>query len=224
MDIEGLGEAVVGQFVDMGLITNCADLYNLSTKRTKLQSLEGWGEKSVENLLNAIEKSKTQHFHRLLFALGIRHIGASIAQLLVDNFITIEQLIAATPEELQSVQGVGPRIAESVIRFFADKHNRRIVDRLKTAGLHMAGDKKRINAPGRFSGKTFVLTGSLTSMTRDEAKMKIESIGGKVVSSVSKNTDFVIVGADAGSKQKKAQTLGILLIDEQKFLTMLQNE
>jgi DNA ligase (NAD+) len=224
MDIEGLGEAVVDQFVNLGLVKNCADLYNLHTQQKKLFSLDRWGEKSVLNLLDAIEKSKTRPFHRVIFAVGVRHIGASIAKLLVDNFITIEQLVSATAVDLQSIQGVGPRIAESVIRFFADKHNRNIVDRLKAAGVQMAKSKERIHASSRFFGKTFVLTGSLVSMTRDEAKYKIESLGGKVVSSVSKNTDYVIVGTDAGSKLKKAQTFGILLLDEQKFITMLQNE
>jgi DNA ligase (NAD+) len=122
------------------------------------------------------------------------------------------------------VQGVGPRIAKSVIRFFADKHNQRMVHRLKKAGVQMSSTKKYVRSSQQFSGKNFVLTGTLTSMTREEAKQKIESLGGKVVSSVSKNTNFVIVGAEAGSKREKAQTLGILLLDEQKFLTMLQSE
>ena len=154
----------------------------------------------------------------------MRHIGASIAQLLVDNFPTIEQLIVASENDLQFVQGVGPRIAKSVIRFFADEHNQRMVHRLKKAGIQMRSAKKYVRISQQFTDKNFVLTGTLTSMSREEAKQKIESLGGKVVSSVSKNTDFVIVGAEAGSKREKAQTLGILLLDEQKFLTMLQSE
>ncbi|MGD0589355.1 MAG: NAD-dependent DNA ligase LigA [Bacteroidota bacterium] len=224
MDIEGLGEAIVDQFVYLGFLKNCADLYDLHTQRSVLLSLEGWGEKSVQNLLDAINESKKRPFGRVLYALGVRHIGASIAQLLVDNFPTIEQLIAASENDLQSVQGVGPRIAKSVIRFFIDKHNQRMVHRLKKAGVQMKSTKKHVRSSQQFSGKNFVLTGTLTSMTREEAKQKIESLGGKVVSSVSKNTDFVIVGAEAGSKRDKAQTLGILLLDEQKFLTMLQSE
>jgi DNA ligase (NAD+) len=224
MDIEGLGEAIVDQFVHLGFLKNCADLYDLNTQRSALLSLEGWGEKSVQNLLDAIDGSKKRPFGRVLYALGVRHIGASIAQLLVDNFPTIEQLIAASENDLQFVQGVGPRIAKSVIRFFADKHNQRMVHRLKKAGVQMSSTKKYVRSSQQFSGKNFVLTGTLTSMTREEAKQKIESFGGKVVSSVSKNTNFVIVGAEAGSKREKAQTLGILLLDEQKFLTMLQSE
>ena len=224
MDIEGLGEAVVDQFVHLGLLKNCADLYDLHTRQETILSLDRWGKKSAQNLLDAIEKSKTRPFSRVVYALGIRHIGASIAQLLVDNFNTIEQLIAATETDLQSIQGIGPQIAESIVRFFADEHNQRIVNRLKAAGVQMIEKKKRTRTSQQFSNKSFVLTGTLTTMTREEAKQRIESLGGKVVSSISKNTDFVIVGTNAGSKLEKAKTLGILLLDEQKFLNMLQNE
>ena len=221
MDIEGLGEAVVDQFVHLGLLKNCADLYDLHSRQETLLSLHRWGKKSAQNLLDAIEKSKTRPFSRVLYALGIRHIGASIAQLLVDNFMTIEQLTAATETDLQSLQGIGPQIAESVVRFFADIHNQRIVNRLRTAGIQMQEKKKHARTSQQLSNKSFVLTGTLSTMTREEAKRKIESLGGKVVSSISKKTDFVIVGSDAGSKLEKAKTLGILLIDEQKFLNML---
>ena len=149
---------------------------------------------------------------------------ASIAQLLVDNFNTIEQLIATTEADLQSLQGIGPQIAESVVRFLADHHNRHIVDRLKNAGVQMVEKKKRGSTSLLFSDKTFVLTGTLTSLTREDAKQRIEALGGKVASSISRNTDYVIVGTDAGSKLEKAKTLAIPLLDEQKFLNMLQNE
>jgi len=224
MDIEGLGEAVVDQFVHLGLLKNCADLYDLHNHQDTILSLNRWGRKSAQNLLDAIETSKTRQFSRVIYALGIRHIGASIAQVLVDNFNTIEQLIAAKETDLQSIQGIGPQIAESVVRFFADKHNQRIINRLKSAGVQMLEKKKRIRASQQFANKSFVLTGTLATMTREEAKHRIESLGGKVVSSISKNTNFVIVGTNAGSKLEKAKTLGILLLDEQKFLNMLQNE
>jgi len=224
LDIDGLGEAVVDQFVQLGILKNCADLYDLHNYHEKILLLGRWGEKSAQNLFHAIEESKTRPFGRVVYALGIRHIGTSIAQLLVDNFNTIEQLIAATETNLQSLQGIGPQIAESVIRFFADEHNLRLVNRLKTAGVQMSGKKKRVRTSQPFSNKSFVLTGTLASMTREEAKQKIESFGGKVTSSISKNTNFVVVGTDAGSKLEKAKTLGILLLDEQKFLNMLQNE
>jgi DNA ligase (NAD+) len=224
MDIEGLGEAVVDQFVQLGLLKNCADLYDLHAHQETILSLNRWGKKSAQNLFEAIEESKKRPFGRVVYALGIRHIGASIAQLLVDNFNTIEQLIAATETDLQSLQGIGPQIAESVVRFFADHHNQRLVHRLKNAGVQMHEKKKRARTSQQFSKKSFVLTGALASMTREEAKQKIEALGGKVVSSISKKTDFVVVGSDAGSKLEKAKTLGIPLLDEQKFLNMLQNE
>jgi DNA ligase (NAD+) len=224
MDIEGLGEAIVDQFVHLGLLKNCADLYDLHTRQEIILSLDRWGKKSTQNLFNAIEGSKARPFSRVIYALGIRHIGASIAQLLVDNFITIEQLIGATETDLQSIQGIGPQIAESVVRFFTNEHNRRIVKRLKMAGVQMLEKKKRARTSQQLSNKSFVLTGTLATMTREEAKQRIESLGGKVVSSISKKTDIVVVGTDAGSKLEKAKTLGILLLDEQKFLNMLQNE
>jgi DNA ligase (NAD+) len=224
MEIEGLGAAIVDQLVSHELLKNCADLYKLRTQRSSLLSLEGWGEKSVQNLLDAIMESKKRPFGKVLYALGVRHVGASIAQLLVDNFLTIEQLTAASEDDLQSVQGVGPQIAKSVIRFFADTHNQHLVNRLKKTGVQMKTEKRPVRRSHQFFGKSFVLTGTLMSMTREEAKNKIESLGGKVVSSVSRNTDFVVVGTEAGTKREKAQTLGILLLDEQKFLTMLQSE
>jgi DNA ligase (NAD+) len=224
MNIEGLGEAIVDQLVHLGFLKNCADLYDLNTHKSMIFTLEGWGEKSVRNLLKAVDESKKRNFERVLYALGVRHIGTNIAKLLVDNFPTIEQLIAASEDDLQSIPSVGPRIAKSVVRFFEDKHNLRIVHRLKDAGVQMRSAGTNVRISKQFSNKKFVLTGTLESMTREEAKQKIESLGGKVVSSVSKNTDFVIAGAEAGLKMEKAQTLGILLLDEQKFLTMLKSE
>ena len=224
MDIEGLGEAVVDQFVHLGLLKNCADLYDLHSHQETILSLNRWGKKSAHNLFNAIERSKTRPFSKVVYALGIRHIGASIAQVLVDNFNTIEQLIAATESDLRFLQGIGPQIAESVVRFFADNHNQRMVHRLKNAGVQMIEKKTRARLSQQFANKSFVLTGALSTMTREEAKQRIESRGGKVVSSISKKTDFVVVGTDAGSKLEKAKTLGIHLLDEQKFLNMLQHE
>ena len=224
MDIEGLGEAVVDQFVCLGLLKNCADLFDLHTHQETILTLNRWGKKSAHNLFNAIERSKTRPFSKVVYALGIRHIGASIAQVLVDNFNTIEQLIAATESDLRFLQGIGPQIAESVVRFFADNHNQRMVHRLKNAGIQMIEKKTRARLSQQFTNKSFVLTGALSTMTREEAKQRIESRGGKVVSSISTKTDFVVVGTDAGSKLEKAKTLGIHLLDEQKFLNMLQHE
>jgi DNA ligase (NAD+) len=221
MDIEGLGEAVVDQLVSLGFVQNYADLYQLHRKENALVDLDRWGEKSVENLLRAIEKSKERPFSRLLFALGIRHVGTSVAQLLVDRFGSMDSLLSASFEVLQSVQGIGPRIAESITRFLDDKHNKRIIDRLAKAGLTLEEKKKRITRQSPFTGKTVVLTGTLASYGREEAKSLIEESGGHVASSVSSKTDYVIVGSDAGSKLDKAKKLGVRTLDEEEFIKLL---
>lgn len=221
MDIEGLGEAVVDQLVDLGFVHNYADLYELHRRRDELIELDRWGKKSVENLLQAIEHSKKQPFSRLLFALGIRHVGASVAQLLTDHFRSMEQLRDATLEELQAVQGIGPRIAESIIRFLGDRHNRKILDRLEEYGLTLEEKRKRVIRQSPLSGKTVVLTGTLASYGREEAKALIEKSGGHVTSSVSSKTDFVVVGAEAGSKLDKAKKLGIRTLEEEEFIALL---
>ncbi len=222
MDIEGLGEAVVDQLVEHGFIKNYADLYTLHKHRNKLIELERWGEKKVQNLLDAIEASKKKPFARVVFALGIRHVGSGVASLLVHEFPSIDALMQATQHELEEAQGVGPRIAESVATFFNDKHNREIVERLRKAGLHMEERISRKATSSSIASKTFVLTGGLSSMTREEAKQRIEQLGGRVSSSVSKKTDFVVAGEEAGSKLKKAQELGITILDEQQFLKLLE--
>jgi DNA ligase (NAD+) len=222
LDIEGLGEANVEQLVLCGLLKNSADIYDLHKKREILTARERWGEKSVGNLLDAVEKSKEQKFSRVLFALGIRHVGTSIAQRIVEKFRTIQQLESATVDELKELEGIGPQIAESAVRFFADTHNRTIVKRLTAAGLTMQEkDQSGASPAAALKGKVFVLTGTLTTMTREEAKERIESSGGKVASAVSSKTSFVVVGADAGSKLKKAKSLKIPLIDEKNFIKLL---
>lgn len=220
MNIEGLGEAIIDLLVSQGLIHNVADIYDL--KKEQIASLERMGEKSAQNLLDGIEASKRLPFHRVLFGLGIRFVGEGVAKLLADNFPSIEQLQRATQEELESVEGIGPRIAESVVRFFNDKHSRQLIDRLAKAGVHMKAEKKKVSTDSPFAGKTFVLTGGLESMSRDEAKEKIESLGGKTASSVSTKTDYIIVGKDAGSKLAKAKALGIPTLSEEEFLKMLK--
>lgn len=222
MDIEGLGEAVVDQLVQLKFVSNVSDLYYLHEHRDELVNLERWGEKSVSNLLEGIEASKQKPYHRVLFALGIRHVGAGVAQVLAAHFSSIHDLKHAPEEELQSVPEVGPKIAESIARFFKERHNLAIMERLEKAGVQLSAEKKKVRGP--FSGKTFVLTGSLAAMTRDEARDLIETHGGKVASSVSKNVDFVIVGEEAGSKLDKAKKLGIELWDEEKFLSMVKRK
>ena len=221
MDIEGLGEAVVDQLVSLGFVHNYADLYELHKRKRELVNLERWGEKSVENLLAAIENSKQRSFSRVLFALGIRHVGASVAQLLVKQFATMDALMDASVDELQTIQGVGPQIADSVRRFLEDKHNSKIVEKLRKAGLRFEEKLQRVVEQSPFLGKTVVLTGTLSTLSRDEAKQKIEELGGRVASSVSSKTDFVVVGANAGSKLDKAKKLGVRTIDEDDFLKLV---
>jgi DNA ligase (NAD+) len=220
MDIEGLGEVVVEQLVSHGFVRNCADLYSLTDHRKELVAIERWGEKSVENLLDGIEKSKKQPFHRVLFALGIRHVGAGVAQLIAENFRTIDALQRARETHLQRIAGIGPQIAESIIHFFREKHNRDIIKKLKDAGVTLAASASR--KTGKLTGKVFVLTGTLPTYSRDEAKNIIEANGGKVASSVSKNVHYVLVGTEAGSKLAKAQRLGIPLLSEDDFTKMLR--
>lgn len=218
MDIEGLGEAVIDQLVTEKLVSTYADLYTLQKKQ--LLRLERMAEKSAQNLMDAIESSKQQPFDRVLFALGIRFVGKTTARDLVDAFPNIDALSSATEEELTAVESIGPRISESVYEFFRDKENIRIIERLKSYGLQFAQEKKTI-ASARLANKRIVLTGTLPTLTRDEATALIEQHGGKTTSSVSKNTDLVLAGEAAGSKLDKAQELGIEIISEEDFLKMI---
>lgn len=219
MDIEGLGEAVVDQLVSLGYIRHYADLYDLRGKASKLALLDRWGEKSVSNLLAAIDASASRPFSRVLFALGIRHVGAGLAQLLAKHLTSIDAIMSARREDLETIPGVGPRIGESVYRFFQDKHNRGVVERLRQAGLQMIERRPKSRSP--LAEKTFVLTGTLRTLSREEAKALVVSLGGTVASSVSKKTDFVVVGEEAGSKLQKARDLGVPTINEQEFLALI---
>ena len=218
MDIEGLGEAVIDLLVSQNMIHNPADIYFL--KRSAIVPLERMGEKSAANLMDAIERSKKQPLNKVIFALGIRHVGAGVAQLLANNFGSIDKLQKASQQELESIEGIGPTIAESVAHFFEDSNNKKLIRRLEQAGISPRVSWKKISAMP-LAGKTFVLTGSLESMTREEAKEKIESLGGKVSGSVSAKTDFVVVGSEAGSKLEKARTLGVPQIDEEHFRNLI---
>ncbi len=222
MDIEGLGEAIVDQLVSLGYVHSYADLYEIHKKRGELVNLERWGEKSVDNLLLAIEGSKQRPFSRVLFALGVRHVGTSVAQLIVNQFQSMDALKAASFEELQGIQGVGPRIAESIRRFVDDAHNARIIDRLKKAGLQFEEKRRRNTKQSSLTGKTVVLTGTLSSLTREQAKQMIEDSGGHVSSSVSSKTDYVVAGADPGSKLDKAKKLGVQVLEEDEFIRIVK--
>jgi len=219
MDIEGLGEAAVEQLVSLGLVSHIADLYTLRRHRKTLQDLERWGEKSTANLLDAIERSKAQPFHRVLFALGIRHVGAGVARTIADAFPSIDALSAADETTLQDIPAIGPKIAASIARFFQEKHNRQILKALRAAGLQMQGEPASTH--GALAGKTFVITGTLPTYSREEARELIESHGGKVASGVSKNVQYVLVGEDAGSKLTRARELGIPLLSEAELLRMI---
>lgn len=219
MDIEGLGEAVVDKFVDLGFLYSPADIYRLKNHKEKLIQLEGFGEKSIDNLLKAIEKSKEQPFERVLFALGIRHVGASVAKVLAEHFRSIDEFMKATPETLQQIPEIGETISKSIVEFFKDKRNLKLIDELKSFGLKFESEKKKIS--GKLSGKTFVITGTLNSMTRNQAKELIEKLGGKTSDSVSSKTSYVIVGIDPGSKYEKAKKLKVPILTEEEFLKLI---
>lgn len=223
MDIEGLGESLVNLFVALGFLKSYADIYKLKDRRDDLINIERLGEKSVDNLLDAIERSKDRTFSKVLFAMGIRFIGAGAAQKLVAHFRSIDSLIKAKPEEIEEVHEIGPSISNSVKLFFSNKKNQEILEELKEAGLKFESEDSGIKLD-EFVGKIFVLTGTLETMGREEAKEKIIQAGGKAASSVSKNTDFVVAGENAGSKLDKAVNLGIRILSEEEFLNMLGNK
>ena len=223
MDIEGLGEALINLFVDLNFLKDYSDIYDLKEKRNELIQIERLGEKSIDNLLSAIETSKKKPFNKVLFALGIRYVGSGAANKLADHFLTLEQLSIASEEEIESVHEIGSSISKSVKRFFANTQNRKIIERLKKAGLNLVGEKK-VNESNLFEGKSFVLTGTLSSMSRENAKEIIQRHGGAVISAVSKNTSYVVAGDSPGSKLDKAQKLGIPVLSEEQFLEMIKSE
>ena len=217
MDIDGLGEVLVNQLTERGLVKNVADLYKLT--KDDLLKLERMGERSAENVLAEIEASKKLPLERVIYGLGIRFVGERTAQFLAEHFGALDAIMNASAEELEEVNEVGPRIAESIVEFFADEHNRKLVGDLRKAGLTFTGQKKEKGT--KLAGKTFVLTGTLARHTRDEAKKMIEDAGGRVSGSVSKKTDYVVAGSDAGSKLDKARELGVNVIGEEELEKMV---
>ena len=216
MDIEGMGPAVVEALIGEGLISDSADLYTL--KKESIAEISRMGEKSAENLLSAIETSKTRDLSRVIFALGIRHVGQKTGKVLAKKFRTMDALMSATVDELKTVDDIGLTTAESIVNWFSLDHSRNFVARLKESGVNM--ESLETVTDTRFEGMTFVLTGALSRFTRDKASELIESLGGKVSSSVSKKTTYVVVGEDAGSKLRKAQELGITILNEEEFITL----
>jgi len=216
MDIEGIGPALVDQLVDSGLVKDVSDLYGL--RETELLTLEGVGEKSARNILDAVKSSLDRDLGRVLHALGVRHVGRTTASLLAERFGSMDSLMAASVDEFSKVEGVGKVVAESVRDFMADEGNRALIKRLSEAGLRMGSARK---ADGPLVGKTFLFTGELKSMSRSDAGAAVESMGGRVGSSVTKATDYVVAGEDPGSKLEKAKKLKKTVLDEDAFLNLV---
>ena len=221
MDIDGLGPSIIESLLSAGLIADAADLYSL--KVDELAKRERLGDKSAVNLVNAINESREAGLGRLLFALGIRFVGAKVAGILAKAYGKMETITEASLEELVKIPDIGPRIAESVVGYFADPEHLVLIDKLRQAGVLMEEKQAADLPPQIFAGKTFVLTGALSTLSRDEASAEIEKRGGKAASSVSRKTDFVIAGAEAGSKLTKARELGVTVLTEQEFLAMLED-
>jgi DNA ligase (NAD+) len=218
MDIDGLGNALVDQLVDRGLVPDVADIYKLT--EGDLVKLKRMGNKSSQNLIEEIRKSKERPLDRLIFALGIRFVGERTASLLADHYGSMDALKDASQEELEAVFEVGPKVAASIHHFFREPRNRQLIERLRKEGLRFE-QEKRVQRKKTLEGKTFVLTGTLEHYARDEAKQKIEQAGGRVTTSVSKKTDYVVAGADPGSKIDKARELGVRVIGEAELAALL---
>ena len=221
MNIEGFGESIVEDFYNEGYLKTICDYYTLYNHKEDLKELEGFGEKSINNLLQNIEKSKKNSLEKLLFALGIRYIGKKTAKILAINYRNIDKLMSAGYEDLVKIQDIGEVIADSVYKFFKEEKNINTINELKLLGVNMEY-KGNESIDDNFNNKTFVLTGTLSKLTRDEASIEIENRGGKVTSSVTKKTDYVIVGENPGSKYQKAKDLNINILNEEEFLNMLE--
>ena len=220
MDIDGLGEAIIAELIERNLISNIADIYKLTFE--DIASLKKNGKKFAQNLLDAIEESKNRDLYCLINSLGIRHVGVKLAKTLTKYYKTMNKLMEASYEELRMIDDVGEITAHTISEFFKQSQTLDLIEKLKEAGVNMKVLKNK-SKDNRFDGKTFVLTGSLEKYTRDEASNIIESLGGKTSSSVSKKTDYVLAGEDAGSKLRKAQELGVTIISEEEFIAMVNN-
>ncbi len=219
MDIEGLGHALVDQLVDNGLIRDVGDLYALEVE--KVSELERMAEKSAQNLMAALERSKSRPFHSVLFALGIRHVGATVARTLADQFGSIDRLRDASAEDIEAIHEIGAAIAESVHAFLGDENNAAVIDKLRAAGLNLEAEQREKEGPKPLDGKTVVVTGSLSRWGRQQAQDAVRAAGGKPTSSVSRKTDYVVIGDNPGSKEEKAKNLGVKILTEDKFAEMI---
>jgi DNA ligase (NAD+) len=221
MNIDGLGEKIVDQLVDKGMVKDFADLYEL--KLDPVATLDRMAEKSAQNLLDEIEASKKNSLARLIYALGMRFVGERTGQLLAEHFSSLQKLADATVEQLEEVGEVGPKVAVSIADFFSEAANRKLIQRLKEEGLNMT-EKRAALADTRFAGMTFVFTGALARRSREEGGAEVARHGGKVTNSVSKLTNYVVVGGDPGSKFDKAKSLGVPVLNEDEFDDLLQGK
>jgi DNA ligase (NAD+) len=219
MDIEGIGDVMAQQLTELNIVRNIADTYELNEK--SLQRVPRMGPKSVENLLRNVEASKERGLARLLYALGIRFVGTQTAQILAGDYGSIEAIASASEEDLQRSEGIGPEVAHSVAVFFKQSQNLAMIERFKAAGVATTAPKTQRRDDGALHGKTFVLTGTLETLTRDEASALIVAAGGKVTGSVSNKTDYVVAGGDPGSKLRKAESLGVPVLDESALRELL---
>jgi DNA ligase (NAD+) len=221
MDIEGIGERMSQTLFEAGLIKDAGDLYSLKEKREQLLKMEKLADKSVTNILNSIERSKDRPLPRVIFALGIPNIGDQTAELLADHFTSLAELALASREKLQEIPSIGPKIADSILAFFRQKQNQRIIDKLRKAGVKL--EEKKVKAKDLpLAGLEFVITGTLKSWARLEAEAKIKALGGRAGSDVTRKTNYLVVGADPGSKLARAQALGTKTLTEAELLELLK--
>lgn len=218
MDIEGMGPKLLDKLVEKGVVKSIADLYRLG--KIQLTSVERMGDKSTRNLLKEIEESKGMGLDRVLYGLGIKYVGSHVAQVLTDHYDSIEDIMDADQEELEGIDEIGPKIAESIVSFFDDERNRDMIEALRDRGVKMEVEREEVEQ--FLDGKKFVLTGALEGFTRDEAADMIKKFGGRVTSSVSGATDYVVVGENPGSKLDKAKELGTTILDEDDFIKMIE--
>jgi DNA ligase (NAD+) len=216
MDIVGLGSKTVAQLIQKGMVRDLADIYALTP--IDIAGLEGFAEKSIDNLVQALERSKRPRLDRFLFALGIEHVGSTVARLLADHYRALSPLLEAGEEELQEIKGIGPEVASAVHRFFSSARNRKVLERLERSGVRPVAEPKAARGPQPLAGEVLVFTGGLESMTRPDAQRRAEAAGAEVASGVSRKVTLVVAGPGAGSKRDDAERLGIQVIDEQQFL------
>ena len=222
MDIDGLGERWCQVLIDRGLVSDASHLYGLT--REQLTELDRMGDKLATRILTNIEASKERPLARILFALGILHVGAEVAELLAGHYAGIDDIAAAGAEQLTEIEGIGPRIAESIVGYFADARNRETIDGLRAAGVMLRQERAPVDAAALpWKGQTFVITGTLATMTRREAESKVKALGASATSSVSRKTNWVVAGESAGSKLATAERLGVRVLDEAGLLALLAN-